>query len=100
MTVEREIEWKGCDFCDSPGGSKTYENQRFIPVNGRVVAIDHCIHHLVAALNAGYVKTFSSCCGHGTTPGSIILDDGRVLMVFRDRKHADTHWRGPGKFDN
>ena len=101
MMLEQEVQRRDeCDYCDSAGGKKTYANQRWLPIGNKVVLIDHCIHQLVAALNAGSVHTFSSCCGHRETPGSIILEDGRVLMIFRDRKHADTYWQGPGKFAN
>lgn len=43
--------------------------------------IDRCIAPLVRALNDGGVLTAGSCCGHGKAPGSIILQDGRVLVV-------------------
>ena len=52
-----------------------------MPIGGRVYDIDRCIHHLVAALNAGGVRTVASCCGHGNRPGCIILEDGRELFV-------------------
>jgi hypothetical protein len=55
-----------------------------MPINGRVVNIDSCIAHIVAALNAGGVLTKACCCGHGKRPGSIILADGRELMIAPD----------------
>ncbi len=70
-----------CDKCDSCGGPKTYENQALLPINGKVRCIDWCIHHIVAALNAGGVDTASCCCGHGITHGRIDLADGRVLEI-------------------
>jgi hypothetical protein len=70
-----------CDRCDGPGGRVTYANQAAMPINGRVQCIDWCIHHIVAALNAGGVETVASCCGHGTQPGRIDLADGRVLTI-------------------
>ena len=39
-----------------------------MPINGKVQCIDHCIHRVVAALNAGGVRTIASCCGHGKMP--------------------------------
>lgn len=42
------------------------------------------ITDLVGALNKGGVPTRASCYGHGYRPGSIILKDGRVLMIFDD----------------
>ncbi len=70
-----------CQQCDSPGGEKTLRNQVCMPLNGRVQCIDFCIHHIVAALNAGGISTVASCCGHGKMKGNIILEDGRVLLV-------------------
>ena len=52
-----------------------------MPINGRVQCIDHCIHHIVAALNAGGIRTEASCCGHGTMKGNIILEDGRTIII-------------------
>ena len=72
-----------CDRCDGPGGAKTYANQACLPLGGRVMCIDWCIHQIVAALNAGGVKTLASCCGHGTEDGLIHLEDGRVLVIRR-----------------
>ncbi len=53
-----------------------------MPINGRVQCIDHCIHQIVAALNAGGVRTIGSCCGHEKMPGNIILEDERVIAIF------------------
>lgn len=79
---ERVINWRGCDHCDSPGGEKTYKNQVCLPLRQRVEGIDYCIHHIVAALNAGGITTMASCCGHNTLPGLISLEDDRVLVIF------------------
>ena len=43
--------------------------------------IDACIASIVHALNAHGIFTEASCCGHGKGPGSIILQDGRELLV-------------------
>lgn len=75
-----------CNKCDGPGGVKTFENQVCMPINGKVQCIDHCIHHIVAALNAGGVETVASCCGHGTQRGRIDLADGRVLFIEGEKK--------------
>ncbi len=72
-----------CEKCDSPGGEKTYANQATLPLKGRVVCVDWCIHHIVAALNAGGIETVASCCGHGTRPGRIDLQDGRTLTITK-----------------
>lgn len=76
-----------CDKCDSCGGEKTYANQACLPLNGKVRSIDWCIHQIVAALNAGGVPTAASCCGHGKNDGSIVLADGRELVI---RKYQPT----------
>lgn len=71
----------GCERCDTFGGEKTYANQACLPIGGRIVCVDWCIHHIVAALNAAGVATVASCCGHRQTDGRIDLADGRVLIV-------------------
>ena len=45
------------------------------------VYVDPCIQHLVQALNDAGMQTLSSCCGHGTKPGWIALEDGRQLLI-------------------
>lgn len=47
----------------------------------KVVDIDSCIADIVEALNEGEVWTANSCCGHGKTDGSILLSDGRELII-------------------
>ncbi len=70
-----------CDKCDDCGGSRTYENQVLMPINGKVRCIDWCIHQIVAALNASGIPTIACCCGHGKQDGRIDLEDGRVLII-------------------
>ncbi len=70
-----------CSYCDSPGGEKTLKNQVCMPLGGRVQCIDFCFHHIVAALNAGGIRTVASCCGHEKMHGRIDLEDGRVFVV-------------------
>lgn len=50
--------------------------------------IDRCIAPIVGALLAGGVGTVGSCCGHGKNPGSIVLDDGRELIIAANRDEA------------
>lgn len=76
-----------CEYCDGPGGEKTFLNQVCMPIRGKTQCIDRCIHSIVAALNAGGVATVASCCGHGKQAGRIDLDDGRVLRI--------TTWHAP-----
>ena len=55
-----------------------------MPLNGRVQCIDFCTHKLVAALNAGGIRTVTSCCGHGNDAGRIDLEDGRTLAIAKN----------------
>lgn len=48
--------------------------------------IDSCIADIVRALNAGGVKTISSCCGHSKSDGSIMLAEGRELVIREQTK--------------
>lgn len=50
----------------------------------KLVDIDSCIVPVVAALNQGGVATVASCCGHGKRPGSIVLADGREIIIAPD----------------
>lgn len=43
--------------------------------------VDACIADIVAALNNAGILTANCCCGHGVTDGSIILHDGRELII-------------------
>ncbi len=70
-----------CNRCDDFAGKITHENSALLPINGKVRSIDWCIHHIVAALNAGGVETIACCCGHGKQDGRIDLADGRVLII-------------------
>lgn len=59
----------------------TFEGQIPMAIKRRVEFIDPCIAHIIAALNAANIITTCSCCGHGKTDGTIMLDDGRVLTI-------------------
>lgn len=72
----------------------TYEDVVAMPLNGKVRTIDRCIHHIVAALNAGGVETVACCCGHGERPGRITLADGRELAVYPDDGQLPEQIRG------
>jgi len=82
-----------CEYCDSPGGKKTFKHQVSMPINGRVQGIDRCIHRIVAALNAGGVRTVASCCGHQKMPARIDLEDGRVLIIAPDIELSHPVWQ-------
>lgn len=64
-------------------GFGEYSCQIQMPLNGRTQGIDFCIADLVAALNASNLRTVASCCGHGKIDGSIVLEDGRELVIRR-----------------
>ena len=81
-----------CQYCDYPGGKKTYAHQIPMPLNGKVQCIDHCIAHIIASLNAGGVRTVTSCCGHGVLNGSIELEDGRLLVVLPETPDNLGEW--------
>jgi len=52
--------------------------------------IDKEILDLVNALNAGGIKTTSSCSGHGENFGHIFLKDGRMLVIIpRERTKCE-----------
>ena len=53
--------------------------------------IDSCIAPLVKALQDAGIDMLGSCCGHGQRDGSILLADGRELIV---RKQG-TETKGP-----
>ena len=51
----------------------------------RVAAgIDPCLKPLLKVLNDGGFETIASCCGHGHQPGTIMLSDGRELLILPD----------------
>lgn len=45
------------------------------------VGIDECIAPIVKALQVAGIDMRGSCCGHGVTHGSILLADGRELLI-------------------
>ena len=63
------------------GKMGAYTDVVVLPLGGRCRTIDRCIHHIVAALNAGGVETVACCCGHGKMTGRITLADGRELEI-------------------
>lgn len=71
------------------GSIGEYQFQVPMPIHGRVRYIDPCIAPIVAALNAANIETVASCCGHGRNPGSIILLDGRELVIAESREQAE-----------
>lgn len=45
---------------------------------------DPCLAPLIGALNDGGLPTIASCCGHGHSPGRVMLADGRQIFVLPD----------------
>ena len=68
------------DKCCAPG---EYACQVPMPLKGRINYIDLCIADIVAALNAANIQTEASCCGHRKWHGSIMLADGREIIIYR-----------------
>jgi len=75
QTVVEVVRARGCRPCGA------YECQVPMPLRGRRQDVDLCIADIVAALNAANVQTVASCCGHGEQDGSVMLEDGRELIV-------------------
>ncbi len=82
-----------CEYCDYASGPRTWKHQVGIPVNGKVCQIDHCIHRIVAALNAANIRTVASCCGHGQVLGNIALLDGRMLVIHPETPKDCEGWK-------
>lgn len=55
----------------------------------KLAKIDSCIAQIVKALEQGGIRMRASCCGHGKGPGSITLEDGRVLLIYRPEKENE-----------
>jgi len=47
----------------------------------KTTGIDSCIAPIVKALSDAGICMRGSCCGHGRSEGSILLDDGRELRI-------------------
>lgn len=68
----------------------SYKHQIPMEINGRVRGIDFCISDIVASLNCSIqTKTAMSCCGHGKILPTIMLEDGRYLIILKNKKIFD-----------
>ena len=73
-------------MCKSHGG--TYEGNKRIDLapkhgGGNTSAhVDPCLQKLAQALNDAGMRTANCCCGHGHQPSSIILQDGRYVVII------------------
>lgn len=45
------------------------------------ICADRCISDIICALNNSGINTVASCCGHGKLLPSIVLRDGRELLI-------------------
>lgn len=62
--------------------------QQTLIIGGKERAIDDCLVPIILALNNGGCETVACCCGHGNRWGSIILADGRELIIAPDFESA------------
>ena len=83
---------ESCEHCLIVNGREKFRRTAAMPLNGRIQGIDFCIHHIVAALNAGNIPTSVSCCGHGYMYGNIGLEDGRVLVIHPETPKSAAEW--------
>jgi len=58
----------------------------------KIMRVDACITDLVESL---YPHAAASCCGHEQTHGRILLHDGRVLKIFKDKSCIGAMPGGP-----
>lgn len=58
------------------------------------VKIDRCIAPIVKALQEGGIDMRGSCCGHGKFPGTVHLQDGRLLLIV----DAEKYWAKDKKY--
>lgn len=68
-------------MCDHPNREAAMVTLRRSDGGRPTVWCDPCIADLVDALNTDTLSTVASCCGHGTSWGSIVLADGRELLL-------------------
>lgn len=79
-------------LCGDPTCNQDREQKMVVVQTGTkgkpTVWCDPCIAKIVAALNIAGIATKASCCGHGHRPGSIVLADGRELVIARSFEEA------------
>ena len=74
-----------CDFAEREKAMVVIErDDAGVPI----VWCDPCLVGIVAALNAGGLRTVASCCGHGQRDGVISLQDGRELYLVNSRARS------------
>lgn len=60
------------------------DKYEFTSIGGKECRIDSCIADIVRGLDIAGAKPIASCCGHFNRWGSIILKDGRELLIVPD----------------
>lgn len=51
----------------------------------KICKIDSCIADIVEALQKAGIDMRASCCGHRKDSGNIHLQDGRVLVIVKEK---------------
>jgi hypothetical protein len=64
------------------------QSVEIMEIGGRPIEVDTEIVPLVRALNAAGLRTRASCSGHGHRPASIVLEDGREIVIARNYGEA------------
>ena len=47
---------------------------------------DPCLEGTIRSLNLGGLKTVASCCGHGSNFSTVLLADGRWIVILPDHE--------------
>ena len=55
------------------------------PEGMREVNVDACLKPMVEGLGKAGVVTVGCCCGHGRDCPTILLEDGRVVYILKDK---------------
>lgn len=55
----------------------------------KIVWVDLCVAPLVVGLEAAGMSPVASCCGHGKRTMSVLLDDGREVIIRKYRTAAE-----------
>lgn len=67
---------------------KQYNEKKIKLTDGRNKSCDSCIQDIVQVFNDYGLQTTASCCGHGKQPTSIVLKDGREIIILKDWDEA------------
>ena len=65
------------------------DNEKEIKLtDGRIKSCDECIQPIVQLFNDYGLQTTASCCGHKKQNGSIVLKDGREILIIENYNDA------------